>query len=259
MISHSSSPLLKHWRWTYHLDACPITPVSGSNLLKHQRDSQTGCMFSHFGQWFWCVQTLKRDSQARSMFSYGQWFWSAQTSKRNSLSGCMISHSAQIYSILEMDLHPGYMFSYSSQWFWHWRGTHILNACSAILVSGSDLSNTGEGLTPWMHDQPFWSVALICSNIGDRLTSWMHVQPFLLVFWSAQKNEWDSQPRCMFSHSGQWFWSSQTLERDSLAEYSAILVSGSDLIKHCMGLTFWMYSAILVSGSNLLKHKWLTS
>ena len=34
-------------------------------------------------------------------------------------------------------------------------------------------------------------------------------------FWSAQTLERDSQAGWMFSHSCQWFWSAQTLERDS--------------------------------------------
>jgi len=94
-------------------------------------------------------------------------------------------------------------------------------------------------------------VVLTHSNTGEQLTSWM------------------------FSHSGQWFWSAQTLENNSLAGYPAILVSDSDLSSTGEQLTSWTLShsgrwfwsartlesnsqtgcpAILVSGSDLLKH-----
>ena len=114
---------------------------NGSDILNQETDSHSasGCMSSHSCQSFWSSQTLERDSQSGCMFSHScQWFWSAQTLERDSLSGCM--------------------FSNSCQWFW------------SIIYS-----NTGEGLTTWIHVQPFLSVILICSNTGEGLTAWMHV------------------------------------------------------------------------------------
>ena len=47
---------------------------------------------------------------------------------------------------------------------YHWWRTHCLDGCLSILVSGSDSSNTGEKLTFWMGVHPFLSVVLICSS-----------------------------------------------------------------------------------------------
>ena len=101
----------------------------------------------------------------------------------------------------------------------------MLDACSPVLVSGSD-PQTGEALTYWMHVHQFWSVVLIQSNTGEALTSWMHVhQSVVLIlsnieekltawmhvhqFWSVvlilSNTGEHSQPGCMFTSSGQWF------------------------------------------------------
>ena len=45
----------------------------------------------------------------------------------------------------------------------------------------------------------------------------MHVQPFLSVFQPAHTHESNSHPGCIFSHSCQWFWSTQALESNSQA------------------------------------------
>ena len=111
--------------------------------------------------------------------------------------------------------------------------THRLDVCSAILISGSDLlkhwsdsqagwvfshflsvvliySSTEEKLTCWTHVNTFSSVVLICSNTGEQLTRWMHVHPFLSVVWSAKTLESNSLPKCMFTHSCQWFQSTHS-------------------------------------------------
>ena len=123
-------------------------------------------------------------------------------------------------------------------------GTHILDGCSAILVSGSDLlkaSNTGEGLTRWMPVgvQPFWSVDVtqICSNIGTHKLNGCSA---LLV----------SGLGCdVLKH-----WRGTHM----LDGCSAFLVSGSDPLKHWREthkLNGCSAIMILVSGSNLLKQR----
>ena len=130
-----------------------------------KRDSLPECMSSHSSQWFWSAQTLthildpcsvilviqiysnteegltswihvqpsqslvlicktlKNYSQAGYMFSHShQCFWSSQEMESNSPTGCMLSQSSVIL------ISPK-----------HWRVTHILDACSVILISSSDL------------------------------------------------------------------------------------------------------------------------
>ena len=123
-------------------------------------DSQSGCTFSHSCQWFWSAQIL--EWLTCWMDNSHQWFWSAET--------------------MESDSHPGHILATlisSSHLIKHWRGTHLLDACSATLISGSNLLKHQR--TTHLLDAPFSSVILICSNTGKQLTSWTCVQPLLLV------------------------------------------------------------------------------
>ena len=91
----------------------------------------------------------------------------------------------------------------------HWRETHLLDASSAMV--------------------------LICSkHIGKthKLDTWSAI--FISIFWSPQTLERNSLAGCAFSHSHQWFWSAQILDKR---------------------LTFWMcvqsfLSIVLISSSN---------
>ena len=73
-----------------------------------------------------------------------QWFWSAQALESNSLAWYMFTHSISGSDLLTeegltawMSVHP--FLSVVLICFKHWRGTHFLDRCSPILVSGSDL------------------------------------------------------------------------------------------------------------------------
>ena len=158
---------------------------------------------------------------------------------------------------LKRDSLAGRVFSHSCQWFWSAQELErdSLSGCvqpflSVVLIC----SDTEEGLTSWMYVQVFLSVDLICSNTREGLTCWMHVQPFLSVILIC----------------------SNTQVTHKLDTFSAILVSGSDLLKHWSNsLPVWMFIpshqwfwsaqtlknnslsgciAILVSGSDLLKY-----
>ena len=82
---------IKHWRATHTLNACLPNLVRGSDSLNIGEQltrwmhvhpfssgiliwsntsdhSQSGCMFTHFCQWFWSGQTLESDSHSGHMF-----------------------------------------------------------------------------------------------------------------------------------------------------------------------------------------------
>ena len=169
---------------------------------------------------------------------------------------------------------------FRSDWMkhWHWRVTHLLEGCSSIFVSGSDLqhllkhwrethklegcssilisiltcSNTRKGLTFWMSVHPFSSVVPICPNTGEGLTYWMSIHTSVVLICP---NTEEGLTFCMFTCSCQWAQSVQTPGSDSLTGCSPFLISGSDLHKH------WREthildgcSPILVNGSDLLKY-----
>ena len=118
----------------------------------------------------------------------------------------------------------------------HWRVTHFLDGCLTILVSGSDLSSSGEQLTSWMHVHPFLSVVLICSSCGERLTAWMCVHPCLSMVLICTSN---GEGLTAWMHVHPFL--------------SVILICSN--IGERPGLTAWMqYSPILISGSDLPKH-----
>jgi hypothetical protein len=164
----------------------------------------------------------------------------------NLLAGCMFSHSRQ--------------WSHSSL-LKHWRETHNLDVCSALLVSVLIYySNTGEQLTRWLCVQPFSSAVLICSNTRKQLTSCIHVQPFSSVVLICSNLNTGEKLTCWMHvqtfSSGILIRSLQVLESDLHAGHVfSILVSGSNLLKHWrMTHILDTCSAIHVSVSGLLKH-----
>ena len=110
-----------------------------------------------------------------------------------------------------------------------------LGSMFTILISGSDLlKHWREQLTNWMDGHQFsfnliqtlerathmlnecsqfLSVVLICSHAGEQLTSWMHHPFYHQWFWYTQTLKSDSLAECMFTHSHQWFSSAKTPEK----------------------------------------------
>ena len=182
-------------------------------------DLHPGLVFNQACQWFWFAQTLKNNSQPGGVHLIShQWFSSPKTLENNSQPGRLFRSVVLICSKTERDSQPGWVFSQSpvrhSDLLKKWRGTHSLYGFwPNLLVSGSELLNTREGLTR-------------CQWMGVHIIS------------------------------RQWFWSAQTMERDSLAGwvFSQSPVSGSDLLK-CYRETHMLdwCLANLVSGSDLLK------
>ena len=130
--------------WMYVQPFLSVAQTLKSNL-------QSGFMFRHSLQLGWSAHSLESDSQSGCMFSnFHHWFWSAQTHERYSQPECMFSHSHWWFwssQTLEMNSHSGSMFSISDyNQLKHWRVTHLLNMCSSILVSSSDLSKTENSL-----------------------------------------------------------------------------------------------------------------
>ena len=100
----------------------------------------------------------------------------------------------------------------------HQSTTHILISYSDIHISNSDQTLRVT------HLLDLCSATFI--SVSDLLRNWRN-----------------SQARCMFSHSCQWFWSAQNWrEREThlLDVCSATLVSSFDLLKTGGGLTSWM-------------------
>ena len=132
---------------TYSLDACSPILMSGSDLVKHVRDSHPGHVFTHSSQWFRYGQTQKSNSLPGCMFTHSsQWCSSAQGLESNSLSAWMFTHFsvALICWNIESDLQSGCVFiqpllsvilicSHMSD---------LQPACSVTLVSSSDLLNS---------------------------------------------------------------------------------------------------------------------
>ena len=151
------------------------------------------------------------------MFSHScQWFWSAQMLR--------VAYMLDVCSFILVS---------GSNLLKHWRGTHILDACSANLWVVVIYSSTGEGLTNWICVQWFLLVVLICLNTGGThllVYSAILIRSDLLKHWKG-------------THK--------------LDACSAILFISSDLIKHWRG-TYKLNgcSAILVSGFGCSKIKW---
>ena len=112
------------------------------------------------------------------------------------------------------------MFTHFHQWFicsnTSWRDS-LPDRCSPIFLSMVIMCPKWR----WTHSldecSPFLLVVLICSNTRDGLTTWMGFHRSCQWFWSAQTLKRNSQPGCQwaFIHSCQWFWSAQTLEINS--------------------------------------------
>ena len=112
----------------------------------------------------------------------------------------------------------------------HWRVTHILDMCSAILVSGFHYTLKSNS-----HSGKIFSHS--CQQCS-----------------SAKTLDSNSQPECKFSHFCQWFQSAQELKSNSQPGCTFIHNSGSDLIGHWrVTYILNMCSVIFISGSDLPK------
>ena len=143
---------LKHWRATHNLDGCLAILVSGSDLLKHwltiwmvvQPFRSVDLIFSNIGEQLTTWMSVQPFRSADLIIS----------NTEEQLTTWMGVQPLRLVNLicqtLESNSHPRWVFSHSGQRIWsaeHWWATHILDRCSAILVSGSDLLNTGEQLT----------------------------------------------------------------------------------------------------------------
>lgn len=89
---------------------------------------------------------------------------------------------------------------------------------------------------------------LICSN-GKPLTNWSLVEPFLL----SEKQICNSLAGCIFSHFHKLFWSGQTWKvthKLGVWFLSVILICSITEATHSLDA----HSAILICGSDFLKH-----
>ena len=137
------------------------------------------------------------------------------------------------------------------------RVTHILDGCSAILISSSDLLKQGRA-THWLDA---CSAILVCGFVllrQGRTTYFLDACSIILVsgsvlfihqkthsqaghafnhshqkFCSAQTLARNSHPGCMFNNSCQWFWSAKHWRTTHFlgVACSVVLVSGSDLFQ----------------------------
>ena len=250
--------MLKHWRDTHLLEGWSVILVSGSDLPKNWKG-----LTSWRGGWSFLSVDLICWNTGKGLTTWrgGQTFLSLNPICQNTGEGLtfwrVVSHSCQwIWSakILERHSQTGgwsAILVNRSDLLKHWRGTYKLEELSVIIVSRSNLLKHWRGT----HKLEGWSAILVS---GSNLL----------------KLERDSLSGGVVSHSCQWIWSAETLERDSLSiGWSAILVSGSDLPKHWRGthkLEGWSvdligwnvgegthsldgWSTILVSGSDLLN------
>ena len=224
-------------------------------------DSLPRWVITHSHQWFQSAQKLVRDLQTGWVFTRScQQFKSAQKLVSDSLPRWVFARSCQ------------WSWSNTEEWLTNWMGIHRFS--SVVPIS----TNKGEKLTTWMDVHPFLSVVLICSNTWEKLTAWMGVHQFSSVVLICLKTgegltSWMGVLplltvilNCSYSGEGitswmsvfsyQWFWSSQTKERDTQPdECSPVLISSSDLIKHWRGTHILDgCSPVIVSSSDLLKH-----
>ena len=223
VILISSSDLkLEHQKATYILEMCSTILVSASES-SNTRDWLTNWMCiqpikfhqSNTGEWltFWiCIQpfmlVVMTWSNVREQLT--NWIW--------------------VQLVLSVVLK-------------HWRATHMLDMCSAVLVCGSQtLESDSLARCVFSQWQPFLSVVLICSNTGEWLTNTEE--------WVWMTHKLDKWSAILISGSNLFKWWRATHKLDM---YSAIFVSDSDLLKHWR-LTSWTCSAILISSSDLLKH-----
>ena len=144
-ISHSCQWFQSTLTESDSLSGCiPAILVSGSAQTL-ERNSPSGCIFSHPCQYFWFTWTMER--------------W--------------LTYWTHVQSFLSVVL----ICSITKEKLTSWIGVQSFS--SVVLI----WSNTKEWPTCWIHDQPFSSVVLIFSNNGEQLTPWpwMHDQPFLSV------------------------------------------------------------------------------
>ena len=139
-------------RWVF-THSCQWLPSAGTL----ESDSLPGWAFTHSCQWLWSAHILERDSRTGWVFMHCQWFQSAQTQRgTHCLDGLPILISG-------------------SHLLGHWRATHLLKACSTILL----IFFLSQALRV-THSLDAHSAILISSvHAQNQLTVWMHIQSFL--------------------------------------------------------------------------------
>ena len=133
---------------------------------------------------------------------------------------------------------------------------HILDACTAVLISGSYLLKQWRVTHRLNGCTAVLISVLIRSNDGEQLTAWMHVHPFSSVFWSNRTMESDSHAGCIYSSSCQRFWTTQTMERLTfwmhVQPFSSVVLICSNSVER---LTRWMhvqpFLSVVLIGSNI--------
>ena len=134
----------------------------------------------------------------------------------------------------------------------HWRGTHNLDVCSAILVRFWSAQTWESNSQTGTYIQPFSSVVLICLNRDSPPGC---VFSHFYQIWRVSLS--NSQTGCMFSHSHQWFWSTQTLERDLHPRHVFSLSCHSDLLK-LWRVTHTLDACLAFLNGSDLSWEWLT-
>ena len=159
----------------------------------------------------------------------GQWIWSAQG--LTSWMGFQPFRSVDLICSNTRDSHPG---CHSGQWIWsaQTQGAHILDA---IQVSESDL------LKHWRGTHYLGGCSAIQFSGSDLLKHWRNLTIY------------------MFSHYGQWIWSTQTLALESNSPSRWVFshsINGSDLLnlppKHISNLVEFIFSTYNLTFSSFI-------
>ena len=234
--------LLIHQRGTHDLDTCSAVLISGFKTLRI--DSQPGCVFNHFNQWFWSAQKLGKQltfwTHVQSFSSVAliylvlkHWrvthildvcsaFLSVvlicskpeeQVWATHKLVQCVFSLSCQWFwsaqTSLKMDSHPGCVFSHSCQWFWFAQTLENNSHPGYMFSHGSDF------LKHWRVTHILDTCSAILVSGSDLFKHWRATHTLGMSshscqwFWSTQTLEKHSPAGCMFISSFQWFWSAQ--------------------------------------------------
>ena len=138
---------------------CSAIVVSGSDLLKQWRWRAT--------HWLERVQPSVSSVALICSNSGEQLTPWTRVQPLSSIRSDLLKHQRATHNL---DACSAIVISGSDLLEW-WRATYCLDACSAIVVSGSDLRERWRATHCLDGVQPSSSVVLICSNIGERLTS----------------------------------------------------------------------------------------
>ena len=191
--THKSNSLAKwvfshscQWFWSAgeQLTPCSALLISDSDLLNTEEWLTSWMVSMHTCQWFWTAQTLKSNSlpACSAIFISGSNFlkdWKG-THSLDVFSAILINGTDLLKNLTathKLDTCSAILFS-GSNLLEHRRVTHNLNACSAILISGFDLLNAGNSLSGCVFSHSHLWLILFWSNTREGLTFWMHVQPF---------------------------------------------------------------------------------